>query len=59
MPERSRSARRYVRRRERARLEWILRQVDVRGSVVFSVEPIDDDPFTVTRVFDGSMRSPD
>jgi hypothetical protein len=34
----------------------ILREVDVRGSVIFSVEPIDDDPFSVTRVFDGPMR---
>ena len=34
----------------------ILRDVDVRGSVVFSVEPIDDDPFTVMRAFDGPMR---
>ena len=34
----------------------ILREVDVRGSVLFSVEPIDDDPFTVTRAFDGPMR---
>jgi hypothetical protein len=34
----------------------ILREVDVRGSVIFSVEPIDDDPFTVTRAFDGPMR---
>ena len=34
----------------------ILREVDVRGSVIFSVEPVDDDPFTVTRAFDGPMR---
>lgn len=34
----------------------ILREVDVRGSVIFSVEPIDDDPFNVTRAFDGPMR---
>jgi hypothetical protein len=34
----------------------ILREVDVRGSVVFSVEPIGDVPFIVTRAFDGPMR---